>query len=945
MRASLLTATLAATLSALVVPRPAFSEPPARGTVTGLQFLGRCVLPRDLSVEGTIVGGLSGLDFDERTGQLWAVSDDRGFRGPSRLYRLRIDTTPTPSGVSIGPGAVVVESVLPLLAADGKAFPPAGLDPEGIARSGAGFYLSSEGTPRKGIPAFVAELGPEGRVVRELPLPDRFRPGTDRGVRENLGFESLALTRDRRYLFAGLENALEQDGPTAAPGTPSPARILRFDLAGGAARAEYVYPVDPVSATSPHADGMQLNGLSDLLPLDGGRLLALERQYVEGVGNSGRLYEVSLEGATDVSALDSLAGATWVPAKKTLLVDLADLGIPPANFEGMTLGPVLPDGRLGLLIVSDDNFSPKQEPTTFVLLAVDLSPVTVSRIQGAAHRSPLEGRFVAGVEATVTAVDTDPRSPGFWVESARPDGDPATSEGLRVSAPADRLPRPGQAVLLSGVVEEPAQGKGLPVTRLKATSLVAWDAAAPLPAPVRLFAGVPMPGHVEDDGLSRFEPDDDALDRWESLEGMRVEVPGGTVVGPTTSYGELVLVPDGTDPGIRTRAGGVLLSAGGPPLPAVRLGRRLLGQVPALDVGSRLRGPLTGIVDYDFTSYKLLPLAPLEVESRSPSADATASLAGDARRLTIATFNVENLSAAGDPARFAALGGVIAGSLRGPDLLALQEVQDDSGKTAGDGVVGSRATLDALVAGIAAKGGPAYEAVWIDPVADREGGQPGGNIRVALLLRPDRVRLVRRGTAGPLDATEPVGKGRNLHLSLSPGRVAPRSPAFDLTNGEGVRRSLAVELRFAGRTLFVVVNHLSSKTDDDRPFGATQPPRAPTSPRRLAQADEIRSFGDRLLAADPHANVVLLGDMNDNEFSEPVRHLSAPPFENLLLRVPRATRYTFNFGGASGLLDHVVVSPALARGAEVEILHVNADRADERRTSDHDPVVARLRVR
>lgn len=942
MRRTLHAAVLAAAL--LATPR-APAEPEAAGPVTGLQLLGRCVLARDLTVDGTVVGGLSGLAYDREADRYWALSDDRGARGYARAYRLRIDPNPTADGARLDAGSVTVEAVHRLLDLEGRPFPPAGLDPEGIAKAPDGFYLSSEGVSKNGIPAFVAKLGPDGRVVRQLPLPARYLPGDGRGVRDNLGFESLALTPDRSVLFAGLENALEQDGPAASPGTRSPARILRFDLARGARLAEYVYPVEPVSASSTSPDGILLNGLSDLLPLDGERLLALERQYVEGVGNSVRVYEVSLEGATDVSALDSLSATEWTPAKKSLLLDLAELGIPPANFEGMTFGPVLPDGRQSLVLVTDDNFNPRQEATTFVLLAVDRTPVTVSRIQGAGHRSPLEGRWVTGIAGTVTALDEDKRSPGFWVESREPDADARTSEGLRVTCPAGMLPRAGQAVLLSGFVEEAAQGKGLPVTRLRATRVDTSGPAPALPPPVSLFDGLPVPSRVDDDGLTAFEPGQDALDLWESLEGMRVRVPGGTVVGPTASYGELALLPDGPPAGARTRAGGLLFSPGDPLVEPVRMGRKLAGKVPDLDVGSRLAGPIEGVVDYDFSSYKVLPVSQLAVASEAAAGEATTSLAGDARRLTIATFNVENLSVAGDPARFGQLGEVISRRLRGPDVLALEEVQDDSGRTAGDGVVSSRATLDALVGGIAAAGGPRYEAVWIDPVPDREGGQPGGNIRVALLLRSGRVELVRRGSAGPLDATEPLGEGRNLHLGLSPGRVAPRSAAFDLTEGEGVRRSLAVELRFAGKPLFVVVNHWSSKSDDDRPYGGTQPPRAPTAARRLAQAREVRGFAERLLRADPRARVVVLGDLNDTEHSEPVRHLSALPFENLVLRVPEAARYSFNFGGVSALLDHVVVSPELSRAAEVEVVHVNADRADSRRSSDHDPVVARLLVR
>ncbi|MBI5443129.1 MAG: endonuclease/exonuclease/phosphatase family protein, partial [Deltaproteobacteria bacterium] len=351
-------------------------------------------------------------------------------------------------------------------------------------------------------------------------------------------------------------------------------------------------------------------------------------------------------------------------------------------------------------------------------------------------------------------------------------------------------------------------------------------------------------------------------------------------------------------------------------------------------------------VDYAYSNYRFWPLAPLVLEAPGGGCEASAMLRGDKHHLTVASFNVENLSAAGPAERFTRIGEVIARRISGPDVVALEEVQDDSGPAGkGDGVVTSRKTLDALVDGIDVAGGPRYEEVWIDPVEGREGGQPGGNIRVALLLNPSRVTLVKRGEAGPLDATEPEGLGKKLHLTLSPGRVAPRSTAFTPTQGEGVRRSLAAELLFRGKPLFVVANHLSSKSDDDRAFGATQPPRSPTASRRAAQAQEVRTFVDRLLAADPMARVVVLGDMNDFEYSESARLLGNEPLENLVLRVPAESRYTFNFEGASQVLDHVIVSPALGAGSAIEIVHANSDCSDEKRVSDHDPVVVRLRVK
>ena len=122
-----------------------------------------------------------------------------------------------------------------------------------------------------------------------------------------------------------------------------------------------------------------------------------------------RIYAVSLEGATDVSTLESLQGASFVPVKKALLLDLADAGIPLEHFEGMSFGPSLPDGRSTLVLVSDDNFNPAQNPTTFLVFAIERGPMTIARIQGARHRSPLEGSWVFGVPGVVTAIDRDTR--------------------------------------------------------------------------------------------------------------------------------------------------------------------------------------------------------------------------------------------------------------------------------------------------------------------------------------------------------------------------------------------------------------------------------------------------------------------------------------------------------------------------------------------------------
>jgi hypothetical protein len=200
-------------------------------------------------------------------------------------------------------------------------------------------------------------------------VPGYYDPTATSGVRQNLGFEAAAVAPDAQHLFVGAENALVQDGPAASTATGSLARILRYHLGHDGADREYVYPTDPVAAPSPV---FTVNGLVELLPLNDQFLLAMERSFSVGAGNTIRIYRAALPGATDVSGIpdiDAVPGLRTV--RKTLLLDLPStvLGQPLDNVEGMTLGPKLPDGRRSVLLVSDNNFTPGQ-PSQVLLLAL-----------------------------------------------------------------------------------------------------------------------------------------------------------------------------------------------------------------------------------------------------------------------------------------------------------------------------------------------------------------------------------------------------------------------------------------------------------------------------------------------------------------------------------------------------------------------------------------------
>ena len=316
-------------------------------------------------------GGLSGLAAVNDT-ELLAISDDREN---SRVYRLRVNWNADRFSISTA-------GVIPL---GGGAGAPTALDPEGIAVTRDGrIFISSEGrgTEEPRQPPALVEYTADGRFVRQLPLRARFIPTERgpmvRGVRDNAALESLTLSPDERRLFTATELPLTQDGDVNAFAAGGRSRILEYVAANGSfvPAREFAYEISPLETLS-NVPRFAVNGLVELVSLGGDELLALERGFVESLDRSQsmnriRVYRVSLAGATDVSAFDTLPVDGGTPVRKTLLLDVNTAqGLSPRlaaldNFEGLALGPPGRRGERPLLLVSDDNFSARQL-TAFLL--------------------------------------------------------------------------------------------------------------------------------------------------------------------------------------------------------------------------------------------------------------------------------------------------------------------------------------------------------------------------------------------------------------------------------------------------------------------------------------------------------------------------------------------------------------------------------------------------
>lgn len=334
------------------------------GTPT-LRLVGMQQLPPDLSVGGTLVGGISGMDYDARNDEWLLASDDRGQHAPARFYRAHItfDTR------QVEP--VAVKQAVTLRQRDGSIYPAWGqpgvsadIESLRIDPVDGSIWYASEGDRQARVPSFVRRAGADGAYAGELPYPAtlQIQPACECGGRSNLGMEGMSFSSDGKQLWLAMESPPIEDGPVAGPGRGVLTRIslVRRD---GTVDAQYAYPLDP--APTPVYEGAYVdNGISEILAIDDQRLLVLERagRQIEGkhFGFSVRLYEVDMAPAGKIDPALPLAGpqARPTPGVKRLLFDTAQLPAGWAdNYEAMAWGPRLEGGRRSLVIASDNNFN------------------------------------------------------------------------------------------------------------------------------------------------------------------------------------------------------------------------------------------------------------------------------------------------------------------------------------------------------------------------------------------------------------------------------------------------------------------------------------------------------------------------------------------------------------------------------------------------------------
>lgn len=558
----------------------------------------------------------------------------------------------------------------------------------------------------------------------------------------------------------------------------------------------------------------------------------------------------------------------------------------------------------------------------------------IFQIQGTSHLSPFTGQLVS-TAGVVTAIESD----GFYLQDPFGDGNIATSDAIFVFTGTAPTVNVGDMSIVSGRVGEFMLGGvatgNLSVTQISGNPLVTtMTTGNPLPPAVLLGTGgrTPPTEIIDDDNFTRFDPDTDGIDFYESLEGMRVTVQNAVAVSPSNDLGEIFTLADNGLGATGTSTRGTIhrsVTDANPERIQIQVDGDLLpGFAPTVNVGDSL-GNVTGVVDYSNGNFEVKATDLFAPVAGGLQQEITA-LVGTADQLTIASLNANNLDPVIEQSasrfntdddlgsgKFAAIANQIVKNLKNPDIIALQDIQDNSGAD-NDGTVDASLTYQTLINAITAAGGVGYQFFDLPPTNGQDGGMLGGNSRVGYLYNPGRVGIVPDS-----------GK-----------RIGVDALGADLPGFAAARKSLATTFSFNGQEVTLVNNDFSPQSGSSALFGSVQPPVNGGAIVRNQQAFIVNDFVDDLLEKTPDANVVVLGNFNEFDWGVALQTLKGDDLLDLTETLPENERYSSILDGNAHARDRAFISNNLSAVAEFDIVHTNSEFANT--PSDRDPLLTRI---
>ena len=347
-----------------------------------VKFLSAYDIPFNLNYNNSTIGGLSGIDYDAKNNLYYFISDDRSEKNPARFYTAKIFLT------QHGIDSLIFTGVNNILQPNGKIFPNNQQDryhtpdPEAIRYNPQSNRLvwSSEGeriiTEKDTVlvnPSIIL-IRPSGTYLDSFALPQNMHMyAAAEGPRRNGVFEGLAFAENYKTLFVSVEEPLYEDGPRADVFDNNAfIRIIKFDVATKKSAAQYAYKLEPVAYAATPETAFKINGVPDILSIGNNKLLVIERSFSSGrLPCTIKLFIADLAGATDISNVILKGNTKFIPAKKTLLLNMDDLGIYTDNIEGVTFGPHLPNGHKTFLFIADNNFNAVEKTQVLLFEVVE----------------------------------------------------------------------------------------------------------------------------------------------------------------------------------------------------------------------------------------------------------------------------------------------------------------------------------------------------------------------------------------------------------------------------------------------------------------------------------------------------------------------------------------------------------------------------------------------
>lgn len=552
--------------------------------------------------------------------------------------------------------------------------------------------------------------------------------------------------------------------------------------------------------------------------------------------------------------------------------------------------------------------------------------VSIKEIQGKGLNSPLAGHSVRA-RGVVTAI----LRRGFFIQTPDVDWDGQASDAVFIYGLASTVVVGIELEVLGKVIDYIKGDNAKPVTQIQ------MDEVRVIKAPGDAIQAIEL--------SAEFLPSANAemATLLNSLEGMLVRIPKGqTFISPSNPYGDYVLAMDALERDtsvVRSEHNGVIVGQDNHQrwFPGFRVTN--YNHAQRLNVGTRLSSDVVGPLNYRVDSYQICVDQPFKIEPEFITLSKS-SLKASEGCLTVMTLNCFNL----DPyveseervinprqdvdddwgeGRFHTLAQAVVLQANVPDIVALQEIQDNDGAEISD-VIDADDTYRLLVETIHKMCGIRYLWVDVNPEQGADGGQPGGNIRNGYLFNPERVDVDQSSLR-----------------------------AFGASDEcfEDSRKPLLVVFseKASGQKLACINVHLASKRHQNSIFAPLEPGVDGKLDVRVAQAKVISREMQAL--TEQGLNYYVTGDFNDTEHSDTLVALLGEHSANLVESLPEAERYDYNHRGKLQVLMHGIVPAKLYQsgGAEYQIIHGNellgvkpGEESDK--PSDHAYVIAKLKL-